>query len=198
MVMGNTGLEGLMPSTQTVEEVDFTKPVASTPEPDDDFSSVSAPSSGEAKWDLDAEPVGAAGSKPEPDMDIDRTIAFADAKPTTAPISADASQASSKPRLEIRLGKFAATYELKSPQTVIGRPDPNSGATPDIAIEWDDAISRRHAQVLVKGSEYFLEDLGSKNGTFMSGKQVEPGMPVSLVSGDMFIVGEHTEVQFFI
>jgi len=35
------------------------------------------------------------------------------------------------------------------------------------------AVSRRHAVVLRKGDEYILEDLGSENGTFVDGEQVE-------------------------
>ena len=34
-------------------------------------------------------------------------------------------------------------------------------------------VSRRHAQVVKSGTEYFVEDLGSRNGTFLNGQRVK-------------------------
>jgi hypothetical protein len=36
----------------------------------------------------------------------------------------------------------------------------------------DRQVSRRHARVVLVGDEYLLEDLGSKNGTFVNGKEI--------------------------
>lgn len=36
----------------------------------------------------------------------------------------------------------------------------------------DDSISRFHARFVREGSEYFVEDLGSRNGTFIQGKRI--------------------------
>ena len=53
-------------------------------------------------------------------------------------------------------------YDLKDPKYVMGRhPDC------DIVIEVG-AVSRNHCQLVRDGNAYFLEDLGSRNGTFLN------------------------------
>ena len=47
------------------------------------------------------------------------------------------------------------------------------GRSGDVAIRIDaGSVSRRHARIVVSGDEARLEDLGSKNGTFVGGKPV--------------------------
>jgi DNA-binding winged helix-turn-helix (wHTH) protein len=56
-------------------------------------------------------------------------------------------------------------------------------------VAWLDSptVSRRHARILIDGGIATLEDLGSKNGTFLGEKRV--ASPVPLVDGDVFRVG---------
>jgi DNA-binding winged helix-turn-helix (wHTH) protein len=56
-------------------------------------------------------------------------------------------------------------------------------------VAWLDSptVSRRHARILIDGGAAILEDLGSKNGTFLGEKRV--ASPVPLVDGDVFRVG---------
>lgn len=42
----------------------------------------------------------------------------------------------------------------------------------DIQLE-DDAVSRRHARITLEGDEYYVEDLGSSNGTFVNGSRIQ-------------------------
>ena len=58
------------------------------------------------------------------------------------------------------------------------------------AVVWvnDESVSRRHARVVVDDAGATLEDLGSKNGTFLRGKALTS--PVRLEDGDEFTVGE--------
>jgi pSer/pThr/pTyr-binding forkhead associated (FHA) protein len=52
-------------------------------------------------------------------------------------------------------------------------------------------VSRRHARVIFRDGKYFLEDLGSTNGTFVNrGRRLLPGTPQPLVDGDEIIVGK--------
>ncbi|MCC3278714.1 FHA domain-containing protein [Arthrobacter sp. zg-Y40] len=50
----------------------------------------------------------------------------------------------------------------------------------------DDYASGRHARLFPQGSRWFIEDLGSTNGTYLGGSQltralpVEPGVPVRI------------------
>lgn len=65
---------------------------------------------------------------------------------------------------------------LEEGENVIGRTD-------DAALRISSArVSRRHARIVVTGGRVVLEDLGSKNGTFLRGRRIE--RPVELSDGD--------------
>jgi pSer/pThr/pTyr-binding forkhead associated (FHA) protein len=57
------------------------------------------------------------------------------------------------------------------------------GEDMDIRIEHDRTASRRHARISREGDSYYLEDLGSTNGTFLNGRRITrktlltPGAP---------------------
>jgi PAS domain S-box-containing protein len=56
--------------------------------------------------------------------------------------------------------------ELDSDPVVVGR-------HPDCHIRvLDDTVSRRHAQILHRDGRFFIEDLGSRNGTYLNGRKV--------------------------
>jgi len=57
------------------------------------------------------------------------------------------------------------------------------------AIVWidDPEVSRRHARIVVGESGATLEDLGSKNGTFVRGEKIRDA--VSLKEGDLITIG---------
>jgi serine phosphatase RsbU (regulator of sigma subunit) len=64
-------------------------------------------------------------------------------------------------------GGEAIPYALSQGETVLGR-------HPDCGIQLDsNMVSRRHAQVTGDGDQFFVEDLGSGNGTIVNGKQIE-------------------------
>ena len=47
------------------------------------------------------------------------------------------------------------------------------GRQPDAAVYLESlAVSRQHAQLVCQDGEYFVEDLGSSNGTFVNGLKV--------------------------
>jgi serine phosphatase RsbU (regulator of sigma subunit) len=53
-------------------------------------------------------------------------------------------------------------FELEGREVIIGR-------QPDVDLHLDAReVSRRHARILIEGSQYFLEDLESSNGTFVN------------------------------
>lgn len=58
-------------------------------------------------------------------------------------------------------------FELHGERTVLGR-HPNCG----VVLE-NGAVSRHHAQILESHGSYFLEDLRSRNGTYLNGEQLE-------------------------
>lgn len=53
-------------------------------------------------------------------------------------------------------------------------------------------VSRRHARFVVEGATVIVEDLGSKNGTFVSGSRISEPLP--LKSGDEVRIGPFTFV----
>src|SRR5262245_20833444 len=70
-------------------------------------------------------------------------------------------------RLKILNGERAGqTIELSGAAVTLGR-HPNC----DIRVT-DDTVSRRHARIFARGGGYILEDLGSRNGTFVNGRQI--------------------------
>jgi serine/threonine protein kinase len=60
-----------------------------------------------------------------------------------------------------------------------------------IALEGDTLISRRHAAIELREGRLTLEDLGSRNGTYLAGKRLAARTPVVLAEGDRFEVGNH-------
>lgn len=85
-------------------------------------------------------------------------------------------------------------FKLEQGSNLIGRWDPDSGAFPEIDLEKEDVeakISRKHAVVECKGSNVSVEDVGSRNGTFINrGPRLETGVKHDLKIGDEIIVGK--------
>ncbi|MGH9849837.1 MAG: protein kinase domain-containing protein [Blastocatellia bacterium] len=81
-------------------------------------------------------------------------------------------------------------------ENLIGRMDPNRGIRPEVDLsKYDPAarVSRKHAKIIVQGNQFFIEDLGSANGTFINGSvRLAHGKPHMLVSGDELKLGETT------
>ena len=62
------------------------------------------------------------------------------------------------------------------------------GRGPECRVQVDsDRVSRRHARIVVDGASATLEDLGSKNGTYLDGQRVSGAAP--LRSGSLVGVG---------
>jgi serine/threonine protein kinase len=79
-------------------------------------------------------------------------------------------------------------FHLDGDHLIIGR-------SPDCQITIEDMnVSRRHAELLLASQGYRIQDLGSKNGTFLNGKQVTGG--ISLSPGDEVMLGSTTLFTF--
>lgn len=83
---------------------------------------------------------------------------------------------------------------LERSETVIGRSHPRDAATPDIdlwALGVEDArtVSRQHCRVLKREGGYYLEELGSMNGTRLNEKPIHPGEMHLLNHGDQIMMG---------
>lgn len=72
------------------------------------------------------------------------------------------------PRLNVLAGSRRGTVlDLRSESVVIGR------AKECDLVLLEEAVSRRHARILGRGDGYYVEDLGSRNGTFLNGNAIQ-------------------------
>ncbi len=65
----------------------------------------------------------------------------------------------------------------------IGRDSENSISLDDVMV------SRKHAVIQKVKDDYFIEDLGSTNGTFLNGQPVPPGKYMRLTPQDKVRIG---------
>jgi diguanylate cyclase (GGDEF)-like protein len=79
-------------------------------------------------------------------------------------------------------------YALDGTEHIIGR-----GTEADVWVE-DGGVSRRHARITCRSDgRYFIEDLGSTNGTFIGPKRIESS---EIRPGDRIQVGPHVTLRF--
>ena len=72
-------------------------------------------------------------------------------------------------------------FRIDKDVSVLGR-----DGTCDFVIE-DETVSRQHVRIRIEGEKFVLFDLGSGNGTFVNGEQVQR---VDLEDGDVIKVGD--------
>jgi HD-GYP domain-containing protein (c-di-GMP phosphodiesterase class II) len=69
-------------------------------------------------------------------------------------------------------------------EAVIGRDPQDALASDKYVCIPEQTISRRHARIRRRGATYFVEDLHSRNGTFVGGERLAPGAWHALHDGD--------------
>lgn len=91
------------------------------------------------------------------------------------------------PKLTLLLGRrMMQVYDFKQPSIIIGR---DGGV--DILID-NPSVSRRHAEIRLGDDGWVVEDLGSSNGTFLSGTKIQG--PQSIGLGDEIGFGKFSIV----
>ena len=82
----------------------------------------------------------------------------------------------------------------------IGRADPQDTVQPDVDLGpcggLQAGVSCHHARLVVRSGKYLLEDLHSKNGTFVNSVPLEPEKPMRVRTGDIVRFGELTMVFY--
>lgn len=63
-------------------------------------------------------------------------------------------------------GFAGRTYELKVDKTTVGRVSDNAFEIPE------SSVSSHHAEILLRGNDVVIKDLGSTNGTFINGEKI--------------------------
>lgn len=112
--------------------------------------------------------------------------------------------ASSATQLQIQkvsLMHVQTNSKLELPQSldVIHIGKPNSQIPPDIDVAGfpdSEVVSRVHADIRVEGDAYFIEDVGSSNGTYINHTPLLPGNRHRLRAGDRISLGKGDLVTF--
>lgn len=86
---------------------------------------------------------------------------------------------------------------LEREETIIGRSHLRDTVAPDVDLtalgvrdEIAKTASRRHCRIFVEDGTFYLEDLGSMNGTRLNSKVIEPGDAHRLIPGDLIQAGK--------
>lgn len=92
-------------------------------------------------------------------------------------------------RLVVRHGPTPnQEHTLVLSTNIIGREPINDVVFPDAEI------SRRHARIVLQNHSYYIEDLGSTNGTFVNGRRIHA--ITKLGNGDIIDLGESVRLTF--
>ncbi|HEX4951719.1 MAG TPA: FHA domain-containing protein [Blastocatellia bacterium] len=91
-------------------------------------------------------------------------------------------------------GRAGKEFFLTKPEMLIGRWDAARGIFPDVDLDEADLetkVSRRHARIFTQNNQFWIEDLGSLNGTVINRQhRLQRGQPYLLKDGDEIIVGK--------
>jgi pSer/pThr/pTyr-binding forkhead associated (FHA) protein len=108
---------------------------------------------------------------------------------------ADGSQKDEQPAT-LRIIMTESERQVQLPvvsEVYLGRLDAAHGIFPDLDLTADGGleggVSRRHAKIHQKGPRFFIEDVGSANGTFLNGQRLTPYLPHPLQKGDKVQLG---------
>jgi pSer/pThr/pTyr-binding forkhead associated (FHA) protein len=89
--------------------------------------------------------------------------------------------------------------ELPSNLSVIHVGKQNDQIPPDIDVSGfpnSDIVSRVHADIRVEGDAYYIEDVGSSNGTYVNHTPLGRGNRHRLRAGDRISLGKGDQVTF--
>ncbi len=85
---------------------------------------------------------------------------------------------------------------LNQATSLIGRTSEARGVRPEIPLDFDDAVSHRHALLIVQpDGSLIIRDVGSSNGVQFKGQDLAAMADVPLRSGDVFSLGHWTAIE---
>ncbi|MBD0267756.1 MAG: FHA domain-containing protein [Cyanobacteria bacterium Co-bin8] len=124
--------------------------------------------------------------------------------PTVAPSAPAPGGAYSTTQLQVIQARLLhiqtnALLELPANVTVVRIGKPNDRVPPDIDVSGfpdSEIVSRSHAAIRVEGDVYYIEDVGSSNGTYVNNMPLPVGNRHRLRTGDRIALGKGDKVSF--
>lgn len=125
-------------------------------------------------------------------------------KPNLSPAPAPAAPVTPATQLQQQSAQLihvqtSAVVELPQNLSVIHLGKPNDLVPPDIDISGfpnSEIISRKHADIRVEADAFYIEDVGSSNGTYINNIPLSPGNRHRLRPGDRISLGKGDLVSF--
>ena len=99
----------------------------------------------------------------------------------------------------LRHAQTNTAIEIPRQLSVVRIGKPNDQTPPDIDVSGfpdSEIVSRVHANLRIEGDTYYLEDVGSSNGTYINGLPLPVGNRHRLRSGDRIALGKGDKVSF--
>jgi len=85
---------------------------------------------------------------------------------------------------------------IDATEILVGRADPERNTVPDLDLSFDTQVSREHARIWMDDDQWWIEDRGSANGTFVDDRRItrkvvlEPGTIVRLGETQLRLLGD--------
>jgi len=138
----------------------------------------------------------------EPDITIAQTGPVA--TPPPPPVAPVAKTPVTATRLQTQLARLLhvqtnTLLELPAQLNVIHIGKPNDQIPPDVDVSGfpdSDVVSRIHADIRIEAGVYYIEDIGSSNGTYVNHNPLPPGDRHRLRTGDRIALGKGDKVTF--
>ena len=102
-------------------------------------------------------------------------------------------------RARLRHAQTDTPIEIPRQLSVVRIGKPNDQTPPDIDVSGfpdSEVVSRVHANLRIEGDVYYIEDVGSSNGTYVNGLPLAAGNRHRLRPGDRIALGKGDKVSF--
>ena len=148
------------------------------------------------------EPPAESKATPEVKLQPDRLpdlLAVAPPPPASMPSSSSSQTQLQTQSAQLLHVQTNTTVEIPSTLTVIHIGKPNDRIPPDVDVSGyphSEIVSRIHADIRVEGDIYYIEDVGSSNGTYINNAPLPSGNRHRLRPGDRIALGKGDKVTF--
>jgi len=154
--------------------------------------------------EAELEPITATEAEPAAEVSQPFIEPAVSAPIAPSPVPAPVAMRSPATQLQItsvRLKQVQTDTVIELPRglSVVRIGKPNDHTPPDIDVSGfpdSEIVSRVHASIRVEGDTYFLEDVGSSNGTYINGLPLPVGNRHRLRPGDRIAFGKGDKVSF--